>query len=382
MRTIPTIKTAAAGIVVAGLAGCASVPREAGFNQVQAAVADRTGHLVQWRGNTADDAAVDAVVRALLAHELTVDQAVQIALLNNSNLQATYEELGIAQADLVQAGLLQNPTLSVERRFGGQAAEIDVTQNFLDLLVLPLRKKVAKAQFESARLRVTHEVLQLAADVKSAYYTFQAREQLLDRLRLIADLNQTSAELARRQQKAGTLNELDAASQKVVYDQSKVDVAQAEVQLTTDRERLNRLMGLWGLQTNWNIPARLPDLPRAEITLVGLEGRAIAQRLDLAAQRADIEATARALGITETFRYVPLLTLGAHYEHEVGPEHSIGPSVEVGVPLFDQGQAAVARGRAMLAQNQRKYVALAVEIRSQVREARDRKVAQRNLAPY
>ncbi|MCC6424365.1 MAG: TolC family protein [Phycisphaerales bacterium] len=376
------IKSATACFAMMVLAGCASVPRDAGFKEVQTIVAQRTGQLVQWRGNSADDVAVDHAVDALLIHELTADQAVQVALLNNLDLQATYEDLGIAQADLVQAGLLKNPTLSIERRFRGQAAEIDVAQDFLDLLALPMRKKMAEAQFEEARLHVAHEVLQLTTDVKIAYYTCQAREQLLQRLRLIVDLNKTAAELARRQHEAGTLNELDTANLTVIYDQSKVEVALAETQLTADRERLNRLMGLWGAQTTWKIAPQLPALPTTEISLHGLESLAVSARLDLAQRRRQIESAAQALGITQTFRYIPVITLSAHYEHEVEPEHSFGPAVEIGIPLFDQGQAQVARGKALLAQNQRRYAALAIEIRSKVRESRDRMIAQRNLAEY
>src|ERR1041385_4497654 len=132
----------ATAITVTGLAGCAKVPPDAGFDDVRIAVQERTAHLVQWRGHSAADAEVDAAVHGLLQHELAADDAVQIALLNNLNLQATYQELGIAQADLVQAGLLKNPTLYFERRFGGQAAEIDLAQDFLDLFVLPLRKRI------------------------------------------------------------------------------------------------------------------------------------------------------------------------------------------------------------------------------------------------
>src|SRR5438045_1448774 len=91
------------------LGGCATVPRDAGFGDVEQLVAERTALRVQWNRGTAADRAVEEMIRQSIASELTIDQAVQIALLNNRNLQATYEELGIAQADLVQAGLLQNP---------------------------------------------------------------------------------------------------------------------------------------------------------------------------------------------------------------------------------------------------------------------------------
>ena len=387
MITTRIIKTSAAGLVVAGLAGCAAVPREAGFGRVQATVGDRTGHLVQWRGNTADDAAVDAAVRALLAHELTADQAVQVALLNNRHLQATFEDLGVAQADLVQAGLLKNPVFAASWRFpdrspGGTNAEYSVTQDFLDLLILPLRKKVAAQQFEGTKLSVAHEVLQLAAEVKTAYYTLQAREQLLDRLRLIADLNQTGAELAQRQHEAGTLNELGWVSQRAIYDQSKIDVAQTETQLAADRERLNRLLGLWGAQTTWKVAARLPEIPQQEPPVEHLESVAIRQRLDLAATRAQLITLGQALAVTEGYRYFASADVGVDTERETDGQRVTGPTLSLQVPIFDQGQAQIAKVKAQYRQFQRRFEAQAVDIRSEVREARDRMLAQRNLAEY
>ena len=89
--------------------GCATFDQRAGFSDVSTAVEARSGKRVVWHLGTELDAQVDQEVRALLQDTLTVDGAVQVALLNNRNLQALYAELGVAQADLVQAGLLRNP---------------------------------------------------------------------------------------------------------------------------------------------------------------------------------------------------------------------------------------------------------------------------------
>jgi len=95
-----------------------------------------------------------------------------------------------------------------------------------------------------------------------------------------------------------------------------------------------------------------------------------------------VEVAARSLGLTETFRYIPVVTVSGHYEHEIEAKHSIGPAIGVGVPIFDQGQAAVAKGKALLVQSQQKYAALAVEIRSQVRSAHARMTASAARADY
>jgi cobalt-zinc-cadmium efflux system outer membrane protein len=369
------------------LGGCASTNPNAAFTGMRNLAAQRTGHWVQWQTNTTEDAAVDAAVISILRNDLSVDQAVQIALMNNRHLQARLEDLGIAQADLVQAGLLKNPVFFADWRIPNRAprgtdAEFSITQDFLDLLILPLRRKVAAEQLEGAKLSIANDVLQLAADVKKAYYTLQAREQLLNRLRLIVELNQTAAELAQRQHEAGTLNELDLASQQAASDQSKVDVAQTEAQLAADRERLNRLLGLWGTQAHWKVAGQLPDLPPQEISVEHLESLAIRERLDLAAVRAQLITLARALAVTNGYRYFTSIELGVDTERSPDGQRVTGPSVSLQIPVFDQGKAEVARVEAQFRQYQRRFEAMAVDARSEVREARDQMVARRGLAQY
>jgi cobalt-zinc-cadmium efflux system outer membrane protein len=365
-----------------GLAGCASVPSDAGFGNVQTSVGERSGHLVQWRGRTADDAAVDASVHDLLQKELIADAAVQIALLNNLYLQATYQELGVAQAEMVQAGLLRNPVFSVERRFSGQAAEIDLAWDFLDLFFIPLRKRAAGAAFESAKLRVANAVLNAAAETRVAFYTLQGAEQMLEMRRSVVEATQASADAAKRLRDAGNINILALRNEQKLAAQAKLDLAAAEAEVVQDRERLNVLMGVWGVNTEWKIASRLPGLPTIEAPAQGLESQAIAQRLDLAAARQEIEVAAQSLGLVRASRFIPEATIAGHYEHEINPEHSIGPSIALPLPIFDQGQATVARGGALLQQAQLRYAALAIEIRSQARAAYGRMIAARSRAEY
>src|SRR5436309_14505154 len=146
----------------AALAGCAHVDPNPAFRELANTVHLRTGKRVQWNRGTAQDAEAQAAVASLLRHSLTADAALQVALLSNRNLQATYEELGIAQADLVEAGLLKNPVFAFQRRFPGKSMEMDVLKEFIDILLLPLRKRVAAAAFEAEKLHVGHEILSLA----------------------------------------------------------------------------------------------------------------------------------------------------------------------------------------------------------------------------
>ncbi len=373
------------------LTGCASVPKEAGFPDVQNIIEQRIGRRLHWNQGTSEDAAVVDVVRSILQQKLTIDEAVQIALLNNRSLQATYEELGIAQADLVQAGLLQNPLFGASFRFpdktvGGHRStntEFSVVQDFLDLLVLPLRKKVASAQFEQAKLRVGNAVLNLAAEVRSAYYTLQADEQTLEMRRTVVQATEAAVDIATRQHDAGTLKTLDLANQQGFHDQAKIDMTRTDIQIVADRERLNRLMELWGANTTWKLPGRLPELSADEIPLEHLESFAVSQRLDLAAARQEEQVIAHALSLTRKYRYFYVFDVGVDTEHDVADNVNLtGPNLTIELPIFDQRQAEIARLEAQLRQSQQRLSSLAIDIRSEIREIRDRLLAARNVVKY
>ncbi len=173
LRKGTTVLTVWAGL----LAGC-TVPVTGGFSDVQNLVGERMEYRLHWYQGTPEDAEVAIRVQAMLAEELSVSSAVMIALLNNRDLQAIYEELGVAQADLVQAGLLRNPVFFGQVRFpegggSGTNTELGFAFDFLDLLLLPARTNLAGLEFEAAKRRVSAAVLDLVAEVQSAYYMLQ-----------------------------------------------------------------------------------------------------------------------------------------------------------------------------------------------------------------
>src|SRR5438445_5048622 len=362
--------------------GCAHVDPNPAFRELANTVHLRTGKRVQWNRGNAEDAQAQSAVTSLLSRPLTPDSAVQVALLNNHNLQATYEELGIAQADLVEAGLLRNPIFTFERRLPGQALEADLLKEFIDILLLPLRKRVAAAQFEAAKLRVGHEILNVAAEVRAAFYEHQGDQQLVDLRKTVAEATERSAETALHLHEAGNLKNLDLATEQASHAQAKIELAKAQSEATQSREKLNKLMGAFGEQTNWTVASRLPDLPGEEVSISQLESRAIQQRLDLAAARQEFIAQARSLGIARADAILQQTEIGGHYEREISGEYAVGPSVNVPIPIFNQGQAAGARSSAKLRQSEQRYLALAADVRSDVRRARDKMLLSRRQVEY
>ena len=376
-----------AGLGPAVLAGCASEPKDAGFSDVSQAVATRTGQKVLWNRRTPEDAQATAAVQELLKNELTADGAVQVALLNNHRLQAVFEDLGIAQADLVQGGLLKNPVLGGHLRFAGNDPtgtnlELSLIQDFMDLALRPLKRKVSEAAFEQAKLEVSQAVMDLAAETKAAFYAAQAADQGVEMMRTVLQAAEVSKDLAQRLHEAGNTTDLEWASEQATFERVRLDLGEAEAASLEARERLISRMGLWGPATAFRIAGRLPGLPEKEVDPAGLEALAVSQRLDLAAAGKAVEFQARRLGLTDKQRLIPELNLGLDYEKDTDGHWVMGPALELPLPIFDRGQARDQRAQAELAQARENYYALAVEIRSAARVAWNRMRSARERAEH
>lgn len=367
-----TLKTLCSfGLLAAVLSGCASVPKDAGFNDMQKIVTERTGKQVHWNQGGPEDQAVTEAVKTMLKEELTPENAVRIALLNNRRLQATYEDLGLAQANLVQAGLLRNPVFNAGILFGPTPADLvfGVVQDFLSILYQPLRRSVAEAEFEAAKLKVAGAVLEMAGQTRAAFYRAQAQEQTVEFLRQVVESTGAAYDAAKRLHDAGNITDLTLANERALYEETRLTLAEAELELAQGRERLNVLMGLWGTDTQWKINPRMPEIPNDTLDLNRLETRAIGASLDLAAARKRIESIARVLGLTNATALIPEFEVGAAFDRDDGVR-KYGPTATLQIPIFDQGQARQAAAQSDLRRAQQAYIALAIEIRSAVRATR------------
>jgi cobalt-zinc-cadmium efflux system outer membrane protein len=367
--------------------GCAQVPKEAGFSDVEDLIGRRVDYRLHWNQGTEADQEVEKAIEEMLKVKLTPEAAVQIALLNNPNLQAVYEELGITQADVVEAGLLENPVLFGQARWPNKSEastnyEFGITQNFLNILMLPARKKLSAIRFEQVKLHVASEVIRLVAEVRKSYFSALGAQQIRDLRSEITFAAQSSFELAQRLYAAGNIDDLDLAKENALYEQARLELADSEAAQLDARERLTRFMGLWGPQTLWGLPEQLPDIPTDEMPLEQLESLAIENRLDLAAEKKEVEALAQALGITIDWRWVGQIEIGVSTERETDRTWVTGPSLAIELPIFNQRQADIARLEAQLRRSQKRLTAQAIYIRSEVRSFRNRLIMQRNVIDH
>ncbi|CAN5380074.1 TolC family protein [soil metagenome] len=381
-RTIAVVAVlAGAG---AGLTGCASVQPRASFPAVQQLASERLGKQVHWSNGADADRVVDDRIDALLAEPLDPDSAVQIALLSNRNLQATYEELGVAHADLVQAGLLKNPMFSGDVKFfdGGTKVELSLVEDFLDLLFIPMKKSIAETALQGAKLQVSLAVMDVASEVRTTFLALQSAEQVMELHQTVLQASSASYELAQRIHAAGNNTTLDLNNERAMYEEAKLNLAAAEAEAIDLREHLAGLMGLWGDRARFTVSARLADPPAEEISPTDLEKRAVAQSLDLQLARGEIELAAKKLGITKPLGVLSEAEVGAAAERETDGSWGVGPSLALPIPIFSQGQPAVAAASARYRQAGQRHYALAVELRSGVRAAYQHMLAGRQRANY
>ncbi|HKR32836.1 MAG TPA: TolC family protein [Terriglobales bacterium] len=348
---------------------------------------ERTGRIVTWeREENARQQTLEQV-RRLLKRPLTANIAAQIALLNNRGLQSTLEQIGLAEADLIEARTIPNPDLNLSARFpdkppSGTDIEWSIAQDFLSILMIPLRTKIASNELTAVQLRVSDEVTRLVEEAKRATYELQAAQEILSRLKVEQEAQAASLELIQSLHEAGNITDLQLVQQQGEYGQARLEIAQAEAEIRELREKLNRLMGLWGEDTNWKLSPGLPDVRQEDLSVRGLETLAVTQRYDLASAKAELESAVRAARLEKTFRWIGALDFGVDSERDTDSQTITGPTLRLQLPIFNQGQARVVRSEAALRRAYDKFEQEAVEIRSEVRELRDKLISKRDIAQF
>jgi outer membrane protein TolC len=361
-----------AGVLAAlTLGGCATFSDDGGFGVVAQAGRERTGKDVVWARTGAAHDTIAARVDELLKQPPSVDDAVQIALLNNKGLQAKLYELGIAEADLVQAGRLPNPGFSFGRLRRGTEIEWERGLHFdlARLFAIPLLRQVEERRFAQVQREITMEVLRLAAETRKAYFMAVAGVETVRYTHQVQAAAEAGAELAKRMLQAGNWNALNQAREQGFYSDALLNVARAEMAAVASREQLIRLMGLWGEQTHFRLPERLPDLPKVVDDMPDIEQLAMAQRLDLQAMRAQTEALAKNLGLSKATRFINVFELGLVRNTSNQHPTQRGYEVRFEIPLFDWSGARVAKAEAIYMQAVNRVAETAVNARSEVRQA-------------
>ena len=354
-----------------GLTGCATLSNDGGFSAIETLTKDKIGKDVKWVRTEAEQDTNTKRVAELLSKPLSVDDAVQIALLNNRGLQADFAELGFAEASMVAASRLPNPGFSFVRTKRGDEIEIErgLHFNLVKLLTLPLAAKVEAQRFELAKGNAAVTAIRLANETRKSYFQAVAAEETVRYMRKVREVAEASAELARRMASVGNWSRLQQAREQGFYADAALNVARAAQAGFRSRESLTRLLGLWGAQTAFTLPERLPDLPKAPDERPDIEQRAMQTRLDVIGAKLSAESLASNLGLSKATRFINVLEIGVTRETSNEAPVRRGYEISLELPLFDWGTARVAQAEALYMQGVNHAAETAINARSQVRES-------------
>jgi outer membrane protein TolC len=362
-------RTGIAAAIAVALSGCATFSNDAGFAEVAALTEERTAQAPAWQRSPAAADAAKARVSELLVAPLTQQAAVELALINNPGLQATFQELGMAEADLVQAGRLRNPTFDFTRLGGGGATEIDrgIVFDVLALLTMPLKLELEQRRFARTQVQVAREAVAVGAEARRAWVNAVASSQLLQYAEQVKDAAELSAQLAQRMAQAGNFSNLARMQEQAFHAEATAQFTRARQQALADRERLTRILGLAGAV--YRLPDRLPDLPKSAATADDVERVAMERRLDVLEARRAADAVAKSYELTRKSGFINVLDAGYASKSTTGEPTQRGYELSVELPLFDFGAVRNARAEATYLQAVERTREVAVTARSQAREA-------------
>ncbi|NTE89413.1 MULTISPECIES: TolC family protein [Rhizobium/Agrobacterium group] len=383
-----TFKAAATLAVPLILSGCVSATeysaKGAGFTSVSLKTAEATGKQTVWVQNGQDAQVVKARVKTLMSKKtIDVEAAVQVALLNNKGLQAAYADLGDSAADAWQSTMLTNPTVGIGLTGIGtpgleayKAIEGVIATNILALATHSRNVAIADAGFRKAQLAAALRTLQLAAETRRAWITAVAAWENVTQLAQAQTAADAASELAKKLGEAGSLPKGGQAREHVFYAELTGQVAKARLEARLAKEELTRLMGLWGADIDYQIPNRLPQLPKTILKRDLIEAEALQRRVDLQMAKLDLATTAKSSDLTKATRFVTDLEILTGFETEreledgeKSKETTGNVELEFVIPIFDTGQARLRKAELAYMRAANLLAEKAVNVRSEARSA-------------
>lgn len=371
------------GACATAIPGVYTEPK-AGFANVASQVSPAIGKRTVFAETQAENEALRKQVHAMVHRKtISADTAVQVALLNNKGLQASYANVGLSAAEAWQQSTPENPVVSLgilgigAPELGAyRAIEGLIRANILDATTRKQRRAIADANFRQAQLEAVNDTLALANQTRQAWVNAVSAFETVSYLKRAKATSDAGSELARRLGETGALNRAGQAREQAFNAELAGQLARARLDATMAKEELTRLMGLWGTEVNYFVPDALPALPKSIGRVTGVEAKALRNRVDLRVAKLGLEAQAKAFGLTDQTRIVSDLEIVGGFELEREAEDGeteseTTPQVEIefAIPIYDTGKARMRKAELMYLQSANVLAEKAVDVRSEARGA-------------
>jgi outer membrane protein TolC len=358
--------------------------QKAGFANVGSQITPALGKRTVFAQTQAENDVLKKQVHGMVYRKtLSADTAVQVALLNNKGLQASYANVGLSAAEAWQQSTPENPVVLIGLLGIGapelgayRAIEGLIRANILDATTRKQRLAIADAGFRQAQLAAVNDTLTLANETRMAWINAVAAFETVTYIKAAKATSDAGSELARKLGETGALNKAGQAREQAFNAELAGQLARARLDATKAKEQLTRLMGLWGSDVDYYVPDALPSLPSSVGSVSGIEAKALRNRVDLRVAKLGLEAQAKAFGLTDQTRIVSDLEIvaGAELERELDNgdiEKVVTPQVEVefAIPIYDTGKARMRKAELSYLQAANVLAEKAVNVRSEARGA-------------
>lgn len=405
------------------LVGCTQVQPKADYERAKQLVTETTGASTVYDPDA--PMLTDEEIDAFLSDGLKLEEAIRVALLNNRRLHTEFMSIGVAKADLLQAGLLSNPTLAFSTQFpeGGGLSNLQasIAQNIADLWRIPKRKQVAQADLDATVLRIAHAAATLVAQTKSAYYDAVAADESLRLAEENVKLTTKSHDAIKAQRQAGAVSALDENLARGQVLSAELGVRNARLAAANSKRRLAGQMSI--AQTIDNLALtdplvgevgpldaeKLVEIARQKrLDLRALESAAQSRLADLGLQKLSVfsDVSVGVMFERSERRALPERKIGADFvrssiangaltapeiqsrgERQAAKNQEIetilGPSLSMALPIFDQNQARIAKAQYLYWQELKAYEAEYLQTVQEIRTAADQaQTAFGNAAYY
>ena len=378
------------------LGGCASFSPDAGLSVANSYAERELKKDIVKVNDEGIALTTEARVEQLLRRPLTPDGAVQIALLKNRGLQATFNDLGVSEAQYVQATLPPAPRFTIAQYGLGFNTSIErtVVASVLELATLPIRAEIARERFREDQYRAADQVLRLAGEARRQFYRTVAANQSTAFLEQALASSESASTLAKQLGETGALNKLEQAREQAFYSELGVQLGKARVQQRAERERLTRLLGLWGREIDFKLPNGLPALPSRLVKGQQIEAEAIRKRADVQAARFELQSLIGQFGLNQASGFISLFDAGFANQYtrsrtfESGSAPRVdksslnGYSLDLVIPIYDFGTVAIRGAKEAYFGAANRLAERAVNARSEVREAYERYRGQYDITRH
>jgi len=288
------------------------------------------------------------------ATQITLEQAITLALANSPSIKAARTQIQQSQAQEITANLRPNPTLSWDSQFipvfsGDFSTD---TLNNLQQFDIGLGYLFERGHKRQNRLQAARDATAVtAAQIADMERTlvFNVAQQFVNVLLAnstlqfaVENLNsfQDTVTISEQRYKAGDISEGDYLKIKLQLLQFQTDVSSARVAKVQALGSLRQLVGYASLPHDFDVVGDLNYQPLTA-ALPDLQVKALATRPDLLAAQKSVKAANSQIALARADAKVDV-NASASYSHVSGAS-STSLFFNVPLPLFNRNQGEIAR---------------------------------------